>query len=493
MPWRNLDATGRFAQAYAAALREYVTSGGEEALTRAYELGRSAAGAGLGILDVAMLHHGALAALAVENADARPSFESAAQFLAESLSPFEMTLRSYQANARLLGLSEALAEQNAEIDRAREQLRTILDATTAVIYLKDAEGRYLFVNRQFQDVFELRREEVLGRTDQEVLPPPVARTLQSGDAGVLDVRAPQQVEETFPSAGGARTYLSVKFPLIDADGRPYGICCVATDITERKRAEEALLREREAALREAQLHRELEARDQFITVASHELKTPVTCLELQVQLLRRLARSDPTSPVAGEKVQARCDAILGHLERLTALMNTILEVGKMTSGRLELSLERLDLGDVVRRVLAASEDAIRRSRSEVVLGVDGPVVGTWDRASLESALAQVVLNALKFSEGKPVHVEVGGSGDRAFVKVRDQGFGIAAQDHERIFERFERGVSERHFGGLGVGLWISRKAIEAHGGSIAVKSSPGDGAEFTIELPLARGGAPDAG
>src|SRR6266542_2759669 len=137
---------------YASALREYVRGAGEAALTRAYELGRTAASSGIGILDLAMMHHEALLELASEGAGGRPTLAMAAQFFAECLSPFEMTLRSYQANARLLGLSETLAAENAEIDRAREQLRAILDATTALIYLKDAEGRYLYVNGQFEKV-----------------------------------------------------------------------------------------------------------------------------------------------------------------------------------------------------------------------------------------------------------------------------------------------------------------------------------------------------
>lgn len=480
------------AQEYASALRAYVAGAGEAALTQAYELGRAAAGAGLGLIDLAMMHGEALRDLPAAGDGCRPAIAMAAQFLAETLSPFEMTLRSYQANARLLGLSETLARQNAEIDRAREQLRTILDATTAVIYLKDAAGRYLFVNRQFQEVFGLDRDAVIGRIDDEVLPPPVAGTLQRGDAGVLEARAPRQLEETVAGRDGPRTYLSLKFPLLDPHGDPHGVCCVATDITERKRAEEAVLRAAEAAARERQLARALEARDQFLTVASHELRTPLTSLELQVEALLRLGRSAQAPPVSDARVQARCDAIVKQVKRLTVLIDTLLDVAKITSGRLELCRERLDLAEVVRGVLASSQDAIRRSGSEVHLRAGEPVVGTWDRASLETAVSHLVSNAVKFGAGRPVGIDVAAAGDRAVLTVRDQGIGISAEDQRRIFERFERAVSERHFGGFGVGLWVARQAAEAHGGTIRVRSGPGDGAEFTVELPL-DGGAEPAG
>ena len=476
-------AKAGFAKEYASAMRHYVAGGGEAALTRAYELGRSAAGNGFGLLHVAMLHHEALLELPPAGAGSPPPAEMAGQFLAEVLSPFEMTLRSYQANARLLGLSETLAQQNAEIDRAREQLRTILDATTAVIYLKDAEGRYLFVNRQFQEVFGLAREEVIGRRDEEVLPEPVARTLQGGDAGVLGARSPQQVEEDVPVGDGARTFLSLKIPLLDAEGRPYGICCVATDITERKRAEEAVAREREGAARERQLQRALQARDQFFTVASHELKTPLTSLELQVSSLRRLATSDPGARVSDARVQSKCDTILKQVERMTVLINTLLDVGKVTSGRLELCREPLELGDVVRRVVASLQEPIRHSGSDVVLRIGAPVAGSWDRPSLETAIAHVLANSVKFGAGKPIEVDVSASRDRAVLSVSDHGIGIPLEDQGRIFERFERGVSERNFGGFGVGLWLARQAVEAHGGVIRVTSRQGEGSRFVIELP----------
>lgn len=472
---------------YASALRAYVSTGSEAALTSAYELGRAAAAGGLGILELAILHHEALRELPQAGAGERPALEMAAQFLAECLSPFEMTLRSYRANARLLGLSEVLAERNTEIDRAREQLRAILDATTAVIYLKDAEGRYLYVNRQFQQVFALRPEEVLGKRDEEALPAGVAGILRRDDAQVLATRAPLELEEILPAAAdGARAYLSLKFPLLDAGGVAYGVCCVATDITERKRAEEALQRAREAAQRERQLKAALEARDRFLDIASHELKTPLTSLELQVASLRRLGKASPAPAVSDERVQSKCEVILRQVERLKVLINGLIDVGRISSGHLELSREPLELRELVRVVLARSEELVRRSGSEVALRGAAAVHGTWDRSLLESVVAQLVSNAVKFGEGKPIEIAVGESGDRAVLTVRDGGIGILPADQGRIFERFERAVSERNYGGFGVGLWVARQAIEALGGHIAVESRPGAGAEFRVELPLDR-------
>jgi PAS domain S-box-containing protein len=469
---------------YAAALREYVSGGGEAALTRAYELGRTAASRGLGILNVAMLHREALLQLPARVAGDRRTVGMATQFLAESLSPFEMTFRSYQANARLLGLSETLARQNEEIDRSREQLRTILDATTAVIYLKDAEGRYLFVNRQFQQVFGLGRDEVIGRADEEVLPPQGAGTLQGDDGAILEARSPRQVEETIPGGDGLHTYLALKFPLLDAKGAPYAICCVATDITERKRGEEGLQRARESAERERQLQEAVRVRDEFLSIASHELKTPLTSLELQVASLRRLAVLHPGLHLTDERIQSKCDSIVRQVERLTGLINNLIDVGRITSGRLALAREKVDLGEVVHAVLERAREAIRRSGSEVAVSIPDPVVGRWDRARVETVIANLVSNAVKFGNGKPIDISARALADRAVLAVRDHGIGLPPEDQHRIFERFERAVSHRHFGGFGLGLWVAREAVDAHGGTIRVQARAGAGSEFTVELPL---------
>ena len=479
------DLRRELVRAYASALRDYVSGAGEAALTRAYELGRRAASGGIGILELALVHHEALRELPPSPVGAPHPVTMAAQFLAESLSPFEMTLRSYQANARLLGLSETLAAQNAEMDRAREQLRTILDATTALIYLKDAGGRYLFVNGQFEKVFGVAPELVIGRTDEEVLPGAVARMLRSDDLEVVQSAAPRELEETLPGSDGPHTYLSLKFPLRDAAGATYAVCCVATDITERKRADEARAERMRLEESERHLKRAVQARDEFLLIASHELKTPLTSLELQVATLRRLAVSQAQMLLSDAKVQSKCETIVRQVDRLTVLINNLLDVARVTSGRLELAPERVDLGELVRAVLERSQDLVDRSGSAVALSVSGTVVGTWDRMRIETVVANLVSNAVKFGDGKPIEIDVARIDDRAALAVRDRGIGISAEDQRRIFERFERAVSVRHFGGFGIGLWLARQAVEAHGGTIRVTSREGGGSAFEIELPLA--------
>jgi PAS domain S-box-containing protein len=407
----------------------------------------------------------------------------AAQFLAESLSPFEMTLRTYQANARLLGLGQATAQLNADIDRSREQLRTILDATTAVIYLKDAEGRFLFVNRQFEEVFGVRRDAALGKGDDEVLPPEVARTLRGDDVEAIAARAPREIEEMLPGSDGPHTYISLKFPLLDASDSAYGLCCVATDITERKRAEEALLRAREAAVRERQLEKAVELRDQFLAVATHELKTPLTALELQVGALRRLTRAQPEVALADAKVQAKCDAMVRQVERLNVLINHLVEAGRIASERLELAREPVDL--------AALTAAIVRARGwdgRVRLDTDETAVKT-DPRRMERILANLIGNALEHGTGT---IEVRGehSGDGLRIAVSDEGRdgrpgAVAPRAGDAVARGGALGWKVSRVGGArprGRGLGIARRAMRDAGGSL---ESP------DVRPPAAREGATD--
>jgi signal transduction histidine kinase len=235
---------------------------------------------------------------------------------------------------------------------------------------------------------------------------------------------------------------------------------------------------------EQQLRIAVQARDEFLAIASHELKTPLTSLELQVTSFRRLVASHPHASVSDEKIQSKCESIARQIDRLTVLVNNLLDVARITSNRLELSREQIDLAEIVRDVLARAQEGLRRSGSRVALAAAVPVVGCWDRLRVDTIVVNLVSNAVKFGDGKPIEIAVAGTADRATLTVRDHGIGISAADQGRIFERFERAVSVRHFGGFGIGLWVARQAVEAHGGTIRVQSQQGGGSEFTVELPL---------
>ncbi len=234
-------------------------------------------------------------------------------------------------------------------------------------------------------------------------------------------------------------------------------------------------------------------RDEFLSIASHELKTPLTSLQLQIESLQRIVQRESDAR-AGDKVQRKLTAVAGQVERLTALVANLLDVSRLGAGKLELVLAEVALGDVVREVAARLADQAERAGATLTLAIDERVRGVWDPMRLDQVVTNLVSNALKYGAGKPVELGVSWRGGLARLEVRDHGIGIAPVDAERIFARFERAVSAQHYGGLGLGLYITRQLVHAHGGTVVVESTLGEGACFVVELPgLHDGDGEDAG
>jgi signal transduction histidine kinase len=272
-----------------------------------------------------------------------------------------------------------------------------------------------------------------------------------------------EVEVEFDD-GTRRRLLGNAHPLFDEVGRPRGGISAFVDVTKLANA--------------------VRARDDFLAIASHELKTPLTALQLHVEtLVRRRGEGDPQVERSGEAVRRQ-------VARLTALVNTLLDVSRLNESRLRLHLEPVDLAAVVREVAGRFAVEAERVGSPIQIEGEGPIRGLWDRLRMEQVVTNLLSNAVKYGEGKPISVRVAGGTRTASLVVADRGIGIAPGEHERIFERFERGGAAQGYGGLGIGLWIARELVAAHGGSIGVESAAGAGAAFLVELPLERAEPP---
>jgi signal transduction histidine kinase len=168
---------------------------------------------------------------------------------------------------------------------------------------------------------------------------------------------------------------------------------------------------------------------------------------------------------------------------LVRLTEDLHEVGRINAGRLSLDPEPTDLGEVVAEVVNRLEETAKRAGCSIGIRADEPVVGLWDRSRIDQVVTNLLMNALNFGRGRPVEVSVGAKDGTALLTVRDHGIGVSPENQSRIFERFERAVSERSYRGIGLGLWITRQIVDAHGGSIGVESEPGKGATFRVQLP----------
>lgn len=268
------------------------------------------------------------------------------------------------------------------------------------------------------------------------------------------------------------------------------------EIAGLRAAVQSLERERDALRAELDLARSAalptpgpaaparDLRDQLLAMVSHELRTPLQSLNMGLGLL--LSRFRATSDeIPRPWAVSRLERSQRNAARLTQLVETLLDVSRMREGKLELQLADVDLAEVARRVVARAREDLGWAGCACSVSTPGPVVGRWDPARLDLVVSNLLSNAMKYGAGRPVQVTVEGDEARARITVRDQGNGIAPEDHERIFDRFERTSSASSVPGLGLGLWIVKHVVEAMGGSVRVESRPGEGSAFTVLLPRA--------
>ena len=347
--------------------------------------------------------------------------------------------------------------------------RRLLDTMPQCIWAADAEGRVNYWNRAGLEYCGLDADQLTDGSFWEVL------HVDDRDEARVDWERGLRGEPTFErqvrlrraSDGQFRWHLVRAVAERDEDGAIIGWIATATDIDDQKRAEDLL---REAVI----------VRDDFLSVASHELRTPLTALKLEVANLLRLARLDTGSERA--RLIAKVERIDAQATRLRGLIDDLLDVSRLAAGHLELHVEPIDLAALAGEVGARFVEEAARLGSTLVIDARQQAVGQWDRERLEQVVTNLLSNAVKYGDGKPIDVTVRAEGGRARLAVRDRGLGIAARDQERIFGRFERASSSRHYGGIGLGLWIVKQIVEALGGSVAVASEPGAGATFTIDL-----------
>jgi len=228
----------------------------------------------------------------------------------------------------------------------------------------------------------------------------------------------------------------------------------------------------------------IEARNEFLSIASHELRTPLTPLMIILHRLLDPAGREPLEAIAPERLRAMLTRSERQVQRLVTLIDSLLDVSRISSGSIRLQPQPLDLAELAREVGARFADELAKAGCPLRLSADEPVCGVWDKLRLEQVLTNLLGNATKYGAGGPIEIKVERSGELAVLQVRDHGIGIEPDKVGRIFDRFERAVSSRSYGGLGLGLYIARQIIESHGGSIRVASTMGTGSTFTIELPV---------
>ncbi|WP_373049613.1 sensor histidine kinase [Vulgatibacter sp.] len=365
-------------------------------------------------------------------------------------------------------------EQEERLRASEERFRLLVEGVRDhAIFMLDPQGYVMSWNPGAVAIKGYTAREIIGQRFTRFYPP------EDQAAGkperLLRIAAEQgRVEDEGwrVRKDGSRFWADVILTALrDEQGELQGFAKVTRDLTERKQLEEERIRraEAEAAIR---------LRDDFLSIASHELRTPLTALQLQLDGLdARLGEGDA-------RLKRPLDRAIRSGERLAELVSTLLDVSRIASGRIDLHPETFSLGELVRDVAERFEGAAAEAGCPIELAIADEISGTWDRLRIEQVLVNLLSNATKFGAGAPVRIAVERLDDHAVIRVCDGGPGVPPGDLDRIFGRFERAAPIKHYGGLGLGLYVTWEIVTAHGGTVDAKNLPGCGAALTVRLPI---------
>lgn len=374
-------------------------------------------------------------------------------------------------------------EQVSSLKESDERFRVLVESIRDyAVFMLDRDGRVATWNTGAALIKGYRREEIVGksielfytREDRENQRPARLLAQAANDGRIED-------EGWRVRKDGTRFWADVVITALrDDTGALIGFAKVTRDLTQRQKAEEERRRLDEERIRAEEAVR---IRDEFFSIASHELKTPLTALQLELHGMRA-----PIEKTGDERLGRKLARASRSADRLTRLIEMLLDVSRLATGRLTLNREPFDLRAAMQQVFEIMQGTATQASCDFSFHPSpdvGSIVGSWDRLRIEQVVMNLLSNAFKYGAGQPVTLSLARDGDQAILEIRDHGPGIPAGDLVRIFERFEQATGSQNRGGLGLGLYVSREIVRAHGGSIAARTLPDGGARFTVRLPLA--------
>jgi PAS domain S-box-containing protein len=376
-----------------------------------------------------------------------------------------------EENSRRKKAEEALRE-------SEQRLQDVVDNTAAIVLVTDLELRYILINREFERRFQVQRDQIRGKTNFDVFPHDVAELMREHDQKVIEAGVPLQFEEIIPSREGDRHYVAVKFLLRDRTGNPYAVCGIATDITERKQAEDALHQARAELARVSRMT----TMEQLAASIAHEVNQPLAAVVTSGNACLNWLL---TSPPNLRKARNAVERIVRDSNRASDVLKRVRALFK----KAPLIKSPLNVNEVIQEVLALVGGELRKRRVEVSAELDVSLPSVMaDFVQLQQVLLNLVMNAIESMTtitDRPRVLQIQSrlhdlSGQSAvLVAVRDSGVGLSADGMAGVFEAFYSTKPE----GMGMGLWICRSIVEAHGGQLTAQPNDAVGATFQFVLP----------
>ena len=357
--------------------------------------------------------------------------------------------------------TEMVAER--KLRAAQRLTESVIEGAGALVYAKDLQGRYILSNQAWRTLHGLSPEQVHDVTDEQLFGPEAAQRLNANDRQVLATGEPLLSQERVVVQGRHVVFRSSKFPLYDETGQVYAVCGVSTDITDVVEADRR--------------------KDEFIATLAHELRNPLAPIRTGLEILRRVGEL----PAAAARTRDMMERQLTHMVRL---VDDLLDVSRVSRGKLELRVQDLTLQQVLDHALESCQPAMAAAGHALVQDVPTALVPLrGDLTRLAQVFSNLVSNAAKYTPpGGRIALRAHTEGREVVVEVAENGCGISASMLPHVFDLFVQGRESTRLSqpGLGIGLWLVRQLVELHHGSIAARSDgAGQGSTFTVRLPLA--------
>jgi len=375
-------------------------------------------------------------------------------------------------------MEDVLRKYEVELVKNQERLQSILDNATSFIFIKDIEGKYQVINEKFRETFNVSDEDVIGKTAFDFAAPSNAKRFTDSAREVITTCGQVAIEEIIEMEDGPHHFLIIKFPLLDAQNKIYGISGIGTDITERVRYEEELIEAKKIAEDAKKLQ------EQFLANMSHEIRTPMNGIQGMTDLLLETKLNDEQKDFA--------KTIKRSSDNLLVIINDILDFSKIQAGK--LTIEKIDfkLEEVIDNIRAIFKYRVQDKGLHLRFRLDGniPAVLNGDPYRLNQILVNLVGNSIKFTNAGFVDMNISmqkTTSNECFLNfvISDTGIGIEKDKIDRIFESFTQASAEtsRKYGGTGLGLAITKQLLEMLGGNISVESKINTGTTFRFSIP----------
>jgi PAS domain S-box-containing protein len=379
----------------------------------------------------------------------------------------------------------ALKKAEKNVDVKQEQLEAILNNSPAVVYLKGIDGRIQMINQEYERIFNLKRSDIIGKSDFELHSKETAELFLQMDKRVIAEGKPIKQEETAPLADGMHHYISIKFPIRDSKGEICAVGGISTDITDQKKGEDekSLLLIREKSARESS-----RMKSEFLANMSHEIRTPINGVIGMTGLLLDSGLTPQQADYA--------DAIKRSGQGLLSIVNDILDLSKVEAGRMDLEVIAFEFKELLNGLEKTYSPLANKNGVAITVQIDTSLQGIHmgDSSRVRQVLSNFIANAVKFTHSGAIliHASLEAKGpemDDVLIRVRDTGIGVPQEAETRLFETFSQAdnSTSRKFGGTGLGLSIAKKFAHLMKGSVGYLRIPSGGSEFWLKIPLKRG------